>query len=146
MKKVSLRAKELSWLAFNARVLQEAADPQVPILERVKFLGIFSSNLDEFFRVRVATLKRLARLGKKAKGILGYDPKKVLKEIQDTSLAQHRQFDATYNQILKELAKERIFIVNDEQLTREQGEFVRSYFQTHVRPKLMPIMLHPRDK
>jgi hypothetical protein len=66
-----IRAKELSWLSFNARVLQEAADPNVPVLERVKFLGIFSSNLDEFFRVRVGTLKRLARLGKKAKTILG---------------------------------------------------------------------------
>lgn len=144
--KTNLRAKELSWLSFNARVLQEAADPKVPILERIKFLGIYSSNLDEFFRVRVATLRRIAQLRKKAKRILGYDPKKVLKEIQETSLALHRDFDATYNQVLKELAKERVFIVNNEQLTGEQGEFVRDYFQTHLRSKLMPIMLHPRDK
>ena len=73
--KTNLRAKELSWLSFNARVLQEAADPKVPILERIKFLGIYSSNLDEFFRVRVATLRRIAQLRKKARRILGYDPK-----------------------------------------------------------------------
>jgi len=144
--KTKIRAKELSWLSFNARVLQEAADPTVPILERIRFLGIFSSNLDEFFRVRVATLKRLVRLGKKAKTILGYDPKKVLKEIQEKSLAQHRDFDATYRKLLEELAKERIFIVDDSQLTPEQGDFVRDYFQTQVRPHLMPVMLHPGHK
>ncbi len=144
--KTKIRAKELSWLSFNVRVLQEAADPTVPILERIRFLGIFSSNLDEFFRVRVATLKRLAKLGKKSKTILGYDPKKVLKEIQEKSLAQHRDLDAIYQQLLEELTKESIFILDDSQLTRTQGEFVRDYFQTQVRPQLMPLMLHPDDK
>jgi polyphosphate kinase len=141
-----IRAKELSWLSFNARVLQEAADPNVPVLERVKFLGIFSSNLDEFFRVRVGTLKRLARLGKKAKTILGYDPQKVLKEIQERSRIYHRHLDETYRQLLEELAKERIFFVDDSQLTSQQGEFVRNYFQTRVQPQLMPVILHPGDK
>jgi polyphosphate kinase len=144
--KTKIRAKELSWLSFNARVLQEAADPTVPILERLRFLGIFSSNLDEFFRVRVATLKRLAKLGKKAKTILGYDPKKVLKEIQEKSLAQHRDLDAIYRQLLRELTKERIFIIDDSELTSIQGEFVRDYFSTRVRPQLMPVMLHPNGK
>jgi polyphosphate kinase len=144
--KKRIRAKELSWLSFNARVLQEAADPSVPVLERVKFLGIFSSNLDEFFRVRVATLNRLARLGKKAKTILGYDPQKVLKEIQERSRVYHRQLDTTYRQLLEELAKERIFFVDATQLTPQQGEFVRNYFQTRVQPQLMPAMLHPGDK
>ena len=144
--KTKIRAKELSWLSFNARVLQEAADPTVPILERIRFLGIFSSNLDEFFRVRVATLKRLAKLGKKSKTILGYDPKKVLKEIQEKSLAQHRDLDAIYQQLRDELTKERIFIIDDNHLTRTQGEFVRNYFQTQVRPQLMPLILHPDDK
>ena len=119
--KTKIRAKELSWLSFNARVLQEAADPTVPILERIRFLGIFSSNLDEFFRVRVATLKRLAKLGKKSKTILGYDPKKVLKEIQEKSLAQHRDLDAIYQQLRDELTKERIFIIDDNHLTRTQA-------------------------
>jgi polyphosphate kinase len=144
--KTKIRAKELSWLSFNARVLQEAADPTVPILERLRFLGIFSSNLDEFFRVRVATLKRLAKLGKKARTILGYDPKKVLKEIQEKSLAQHRDLDAIYRQLLRELAKEHIFIIDDSQLTPTQGEFVKDYFGTLVRPQLMPVILHPGGK
>lgn len=144
--KAKIRAKELSWLSFNARVLQEAADPTVPILERLRFLGIFSSNLDEFFRVRVATLKRLAKLGKKAKTILGYDPKKVLKEIQEKSLDQHKDLDAIYQQLLSELRKEHIFIIDDSQLTESQGVFVRDYFQSQVRDHLMPLMLHPGNK
>jgi polyphosphate kinase len=139
--KAKLTNKEISWLSFNARVLQEAADPTVPLLERMKFLGIFSSNLDEFFRVRVATLRRLSHIGKKAKKVVGHDPKKVLKDIRDIAIAQNEQFDSVYKQLLKELAKERIFIIDDKQLTAEQGQFVTSYFRKEVRPQLMPIMV-----
>ena len=67
-------SKEISWLSFNNRVLQEATDPTVPLIERITFLGIFSSNLDEFFRVRVATLKRLSRLGKRAESLIRNKP------------------------------------------------------------------------
>jgi len=78
--------RDISWLAFNARVLQEAADPSVPLKERIKFLGIFSNNLDEFFRVRVAALKRMLELGKKARMHLEDEPQKILDKIHRTVL------------------------------------------------------------
>src|SRR5262245_4979584 len=138
------RNKEISWLAFNARVLQEASDRTVPLIERLRFLGIFSSNQDEFYRVRVATLHRLARLGRKGKKLLGHDPKAVLREIKEIILKQQAVFQATYAQILEDLSKQGIHIVDESQLTPEQGAFVRSYFRRTVRPKLTPLMV--RDK
>ena len=139
--KAKFTNKEISWLSFNARVLQEATDSSVPLLERLKFLGIFSSNMDEFFRVRVATLRRLSNIGKKAKKLVGHDPRKVMKRIGEISVAQYKLFDFVYEEILRGLAKERIFIIDEKQLTSEQGEFVKSYFRREVRPKLMPMML-----
>jgi polyphosphate kinase len=134
-------SKEISWLSFNERVLQEAADPEVPLMERIKFLGIFSSNLDEFFRVRVATLNRLARLGKPAKKLIGHDPKKILKQIKDLELKRHEKFTEVYNKILKDLAKENIHIIDETQLKPNQKKFAEDYFDQEVRPRLMPIML-----
>ncbi len=133
--------KEISWLSFNERVLQEAEDKTVPLVERIRFLGIFSSNLDEFFRVRVAVLKRISKLGKNAKDIIMFDPIVVLKEIQDTVLTLQRRFEQIYQNILQELAVEDIFIINETQLNQEQAEFVKNYFQNEVRPKLFPIMM-----
>ena len=133
--------RELSWLSFNERVLQEAQDPGVPLLERLRFLGIFSSNLDEFFRVRVATLKRMTPLGKKAKKTIGDSPKKVLAEIYDRVITLQNKFNFIYQQLLHELKQENIFIVNEMQLTPEQGAFVRNYFHREVRAVLVPIMV-----
>lgn len=133
--------KEISWLAFNARVLQEAENPQVPLIERIKYLGIYSNNLDEYFRVRVATLKRLAEVGKKSIEIIGYDPVTVLKEIHDIVLEQRSKFEYIYSLITHELRKENIFITNEKHLSKEQEEFVNNYFHKEVRPKLMPIMI-----
>lgn len=133
--------KEISWLAFNARVLKEAADPAVSLRERIKFLGIFSSNLDEFFRVRVANLKRLTLLGKKANVIVGADPKKILTRIQKTLLEQEDIFESTYNQILDELEQKDIFVIDEKKISADQEQFVENYFLQIIRPKLVPLML-----
>jgi len=138
--------KELSWLSFNSRVLQEAADPTVPLVERIRFLGIVSSNLDEFFRVRVATLRRLAQYGKKGKKIAGLSPRKALKDLQEVVLEQHEQFDAVYRTLLTELAHNRIYIVSEAELNEEQSAYVRTYFTTEVRPKLCPIILDENQR
>ena len=140
-KKIELVNREISWLSFNDRVLQEACDLTVPLIERIKFLGIFSSNRDEFFQVRVATLKRMVNIGKKAREIIGEDPSKVLKKIQEIVIKQQNLFDITYKNILDELQKQNVFILNERQLTKEQGEFVKNYFHQRVRPTLVPIML-----
>lgn len=133
--------KEISWLSFNERVLQEAANPKVPLIERIKFLGICSSNLDEFYRVRVATLNRLKEIGKKVKKIIGDDPEEVLEKITKIALKQHDHFANILKEIRKKLANENIFIIDETQLTEEHGEFVKNYFNTEVRPKLIPIMI-----
>ena len=133
--------RDVSWLAFNDRVLQEANDPTVPLLDRLKFLGIVSSNRDEFFRVRVASIKRLIRLGKRGEEILGEDPIKLLEQIQKIILEHQERFEDSYQQLLSELERQGIFIINEKQLTAEQGVFVRQYFQEKVQPALVPILL-----
>src|SRR6201986_4763719 len=142
-KNVPIINREISWLYFNDRVLQEAADPTVPLIERVRFLAIFSSNLDEFYRVRVATLSRLANLNEKAKEILGYNPKKLLNQIKNIVVRQERKFNNLYeNIIVKQLAEEKIFILNDKKLNVSRGEFVKHYFRERLLSNLVPIMLH----
>lgn len=141
-KHVPLINREISWLYFNDRVLQEAADPTVPLIDRIKFLAIFSSNLDEFYRVRVATLSRLANLNERAKEILGYNPKKILNQIKNIVVRQERRFNNLYeNIIVKQLAEEKIFILNDKQLNVSRGEFVKRYFRESLLATLVPIML-----
>src|SRR5476651_960779 len=140
--RVPLINREISWLYFNDRVLQEAADPTVPLIERIKFLAIFSSNLDEFYRVRVATLSRLANLNERAKEILGYNPKKILNQIKNIVVRQERKFNNLYeNIIVKQLAEEKIFILNDKQLNVSRGDFVKRYFRETLLATLVPIMI-----
>ena len=134
------RPKEISWLSFNARVLQEANDFSVPLMQRIRFLGIYSSNLDEFFEIRVAILRRLIPLGKKSFQIIGGDPKKIISEIQDIMWTRHLEFDTCFSNIVNELEKRKIFFVNENNLTEEQSVFVRNYFNEKVRPKIFPVM------
>jgi polyphosphate kinase len=133
--------REMSWLSFNWRVLQEAADPTVPLIERLKFLGIYSSNLDEFFRVRVGSLQRMIDVGIKSKTIFGGTPKKIFKGIHDEVVFLGEKFDKVFAELQEELKKEKIFIIDETQLTKEQGKFVQNYFEQQVRPRLVPIML-----
>src|SRR5688572_16464090 len=95
--------RDISWLSFNARVLQEAADPTVPLKERIRFLGIFSNNLDEFFRVRVATLKRMVQFGHKGKMHMEVAPDEILEDIQMTVLNQQSEFNRIWEGIIGEL-------------------------------------------
>lgn len=138
--------KEISWLSFNGRVLQEAENKDVPLLERFKFLGIYSNNLDEYFRVRVATLKRLSIFEAKSKNILGYSPKATLKKIQEIVLDQNLKFEKIYAGLLQELAKNKIHIINEKELNHEQAEFVKDYFLKEVRVRLMPFLIEKDSK
>lgn len=140
-KKAVLINRELSWLAFNERVLQEAEDKTVPLIERIKFLGIYSNNRDEFFRVRVATLKRVVKHQKKATEVMGEDPQRLLDKIQKTVVEQQNKFEFIYQVILKELDKNNISIINEKQLNAKQKTFVTDYFRETVMPTLFPIML-----
>ncbi|MGV3687080.1 MAG: polyphosphate kinase 1 [Daejeonella sp.] len=141
-KNIPLINREISWLSFNDRVLQEAADKTVPLVERIRFLAIFSSNLDEFYRVRVATLNRLSNLNTKSKEILGYNPRKTLNQIKTLVVRQERKFNHLYeDDIIKELESRKIFIITEKQMNVSRGQFVRDYFRNRVLSTLVPVMI-----
>lgn len=132
--------KEISWLSFNSRVLQEAQNPTVPLLERLRFLGIYANNLDEFFRVRVALLRRLVLSKEEAKQILGGTPADILLQVQNEVYRQSKVFDETQKLLHKELRKKGVTIVEPSDLTDSQREWVRRDFQKRIRHHLFPIM------
>ncbi|HYG52673.1 MAG TPA: polyphosphate kinase 1 [Flavobacteriales bacterium] len=138
--------RDLSWLSFNARVLQEANDDRVPLIERLRFLGIYSNNQDEFFRIRVASLQRMDSLPAKAKKQLGFDPRKILDKVFKIVVEQQMLFEQTFAQIIKKLQKKGIYHINEKDLTPKQSEFVKNYFSETVRPALVPIMLGKKSK
>lgn len=136
--------RDISWLSFNARVLQEANDPSVTLKDRIRFLGIFSNNLDEFFRVRVATLKRMLEFVDKKKNTnidILESPQLILDEIQRVVLKQQSEFARIWGNINKELIKRKVLIINERKLNAVQKEFVRDYFDNVVRPYIIPLMI-----
>lgn len=134
----ALFPREISWLSFNARVLQEARNIDVPLIQRVRYLGIFSNNLDEFFRVRVAEVRRLISL---SRGSERQAAKDLLQSIQREVVALQKEFDAIYASLMSELQKQKIYLINERQLDEGQAEFVRHFFRETVLPELEPILL-----
>ena len=134
--------REISWLSFNERVLQESFDTNVPLLERLRFLGIFSNNLDEFFRVRVGSLNRTIGLGDK----LGLQPKKTLKEIYERLHLQQEKFTEAYRTIKDELALNGIIFKDENTINIEQEEFLLKNFRVDIQQFITPIILEERKK
>lgn len=135
--------REKSWLAFNARVLQEAADETVPLLDRLRFLGIFSNNLDEFFRVRFAAIRRLSLSGKTGEKILGgITAQQLIKDITDIVIKQQSESLRVLETIERQLEKQNVFIVNEKELSPEQELFVKDFFIQKVSPELVTIILN----
>ena len=135
--------REISWLHFNKRVLQESADKKVPLIERLRFLGIFSNNLDEFFKVRYATVKRIVEAGKTGKSVLGGEiAKDLLEEITNIVIKQQAESLKILKQIEDELETKNIFIIKEDEISEKQAEFVKNYFINQVSPVLMTIILN----
>ena len=133
--------REISWLQFNARVLQECTDKNVPLIERLRFLGIFSNNLDEFFKVRYATVKRIVDAGKTGKSVLGGEKAKdLLEEITKIAIQQQTKSVEVLERVEKELEDQNIFLLNETELSAKQGQFVRKYFLQKVSPQLIPLI------
>lgn len=135
--------RELSWLQFNARVLQEAADKDVPLIERLRFLGIFSNNLDEFFKVRYATVKRIDQAGKGGKSELGgIKASELLDQITTIVIQQQAESLEILDDIDKELRKENIYRINESQIDDDQKDFIKSYFYQELSQALVVIILN----
>jgi polyphosphate kinase len=134
--------RELSWLSFNSRVLQEAKDSRVPLYERIKFLAIYSSNLDEFWRIRVSALKGLLRLKKKAREKLEIHPADLLDEINKIIYKKQKEFGAVFQkQILRQLNQHNVCLLNETQLNDKQREFAKEHFRREIEPLIEPIFI-----
>lgn len=134
--------RDISWLSFNYRVLQEAKDPAVPLLERLKFLAIYSSNLDEYFRIRVANIRNLKKVGKKTKAELDFVPGELLKEVHRIVNKQQAEVSEIFQkQIVPELRKHNVHILRRMDLNAEQRYFVETYFHNNLLPFVMPVLL-----
>ena len=134
--------RELSWLKFNARVLQEAADQNVPLIERLRFIGIFSNNLDEFFKVRYATVKRIDQAGKGGKSQLGIKASDLLKLITNTVIEHQSTSLGILSRIQKELQEENIHIIDETKIESFHHDFIKNYFHQEVSPGLVTIILN----
>ncbi|MEM0578591.1 polyphosphate kinase 1 [Flavobacterium sp. N6] len=135
--------REKSWLAFNARVLQEAADDSVPLLDRLRFLGIFSNNLDEFFRVRFAAIRRLSLSGISGEKYLGgVSAQQLVKEITEIVIEHQAESLNILNEIESQLQKENIYIINENDLDKDQENYLKDFFIQRVSPELVTIILN----
>lgn len=132
--------KEISWLSFNERVLQEAADKRNPLIERVRFLGIYSNNLDEFYKVRFSNVKRQLIINQARKKSTS-GAKNLLKRIQSKVLKADQEFDNLYNELLLEMARNQVFLINERQLSANQQSWLKTYFKNHLRPYIAPILI-----
>jgi len=134
--------RDISWLSFNYRVLQEAKDPMVPLFERIKFLAIYSSNLDEFFRVRMANHRNLLRVGKKTKKELHIDSKRIVKNLQRIVNKQQEEFSRIFEEeIIPELRNHDIHLLRRLDLDKAQKTVVENYFRDHMLPFVQPVLL-----
>jgi len=146
MKKYTFKNRELSWLDFNERVLQEAADITVPLIERLRFIGIFSNNLDEFYKVRYATVKRLALSKEKVKKFYkGENAKDLLNLITERAIELQNRSNLILDFILKDLEKENIFIVDEQAIPNDSISYIESFFLDKIQPKLKIVLLNEKD-
>lgn len=136
--------KELSWLSFNHRVLQEAQDTSVPLLERFRFLGIYSSNMDEFYRVRVADVRRRVLLSdnrkNKDKALALFD------NIQAKVVVLQAEFDQTYSELLTELSDNNVHLINENQLSSFHKQWLNKYYKDKLRRHIFPLVFHDKLK
>lgn len=138
--------RDISWLSFNYRVLQEAKDPNVPLLERLKFLAIYSSNLEEFFKVRMAYHRSLKRLGKKVIKSFQLEPVEVLEELKAIVHQQQLEFSEIFNrQIIPELKHYQIYLKHWRDLDDTQSSYIEEYFQEHMLPFVQPVLLNKQS-
>lgn len=131
--------RDISWMYFNERILQEATRPHVPLLERLSFLGIYSNNLDEFFRVRMASQSRIAECGDRAAVRESEHAKKIIKQIGKLNAHYAKAYAQAVEQVTEELKRENICLVDDTEVTPEQLEFIRSYFRERLSGFIVPV-------
>src|SRR6056300_1318934 len=134
--------KDLSWLEFNYRVLQEAIDRTNPIIERARFLGIYSNNLDEFYRVRVAEVRRRILLHQEVGG--DPDARRLLSQIQRRTMELNSEFELAHVEVIRALARNNIFLENEDQLSDGHREWLLRYFRANIRKFICPIIVSGR--
>ena len=143
---VKFKNRELSWLDFNERVLQEAEDKSVPLIDRLRFIGIFSNNLDEFYKIRYATVKRIALSNQKEKKVYkGESAKDLLFKITKNAIKLQQKSTIIFNSILKDLEKENILMINEKNIPKESLEYLNEFYQNKVFPQLKIVILNEKD-